>query len=258
MASSPIRTRRAREERRRDRRRDPAGSRAATPRSTRPFLMGIPGRHGRRVGYPRGAQSGGGGYPPGPHAGGGIPGGTRGWWVSPGAQNTGGGYPPGGHRGGWWVSPGAQNTGGGYPPGPQSGGGGFPPPAGRFDDGGRAPDSRGGALRASAAASTAAAGGPSGAATAAARTGPTAPRPATRRRTSPRRIASSWTTRSRSGAGRRSPWSSALRRELGDVFNALDFRGMQLATINCTLAGDDCLVLMPTGGESRCVTSSPR
>ena len=44
------------------------------------------------------------------------------------------------------------------------------------------------------------------------------------------------------------PWSSALRRELGDVFNAADFRGMQLATINCTLAGEDCLVLMPTGG----------
>ena len=31
------------------------------------------------------------------------------------------------------------------------------------------------------------------------------------------------------------------------VFNAQEFRGMQLATINCSMAGEDCLVLMPTG-----------
>ena len=36
--------------------------------------------------------------------------------------------------------------------------------------------------------------------------------------------------------------------ELRNTFNARDFRGMQLATINCTLSGNDCLVLMPTGG----------
>jgi len=44
------------------------------------------------------------------------------------------------------------------------------------------------------------------------------------------------------------PWSRRLRSELKNTFNALDFRGMQLATINCTLSGNDCLVLMPTGG----------
>ena len=44
------------------------------------------------------------------------------------------------------------------------------------------------------------------------------------------------------------PWSRALRSELKNTFNARDFRGMQLATINCTLSGNDCLVLMPTGG----------
>ena len=44
------------------------------------------------------------------------------------------------------------------------------------------------------------------------------------------------------------PWSRTLRAELRNTFNARDFRGMQLATINCTLSGNDCLVLMPTGG----------
>ena len=44
------------------------------------------------------------------------------------------------------------------------------------------------------------------------------------------------------------PWSRTLRSELKNTFNARDFRGMQLATINCTLSGNDCLVLMPTGG----------
>ena len=44
------------------------------------------------------------------------------------------------------------------------------------------------------------------------------------------------------------PWSQSLRGELKNTFNARDFRGMQLATINCTLSGNDCLVLMPTGG----------
>ena len=43
-------------------------------------------------------------------------------------------------------------------------------------------------------------------------------------------------------------WSSRLRTALRGTFNAQDFRGMQLATINCTMAGNDCLVLMPTGG----------
>jgi superfamily II DNA helicase RecQ len=43
-------------------------------------------------------------------------------------------------------------------------------------------------------------------------------------------------------------WSSNIRRVLVDTFNAQDFRGMQLATINCTMKGEDCLVLMPTGG----------
>ena len=44
------------------------------------------------------------------------------------------------------------------------------------------------------------------------------------------------------------PWSAEVRGELKNTFNARDFRGMQLATINCTLSGNDCLVLMPTGG----------
>ena len=43
-------------------------------------------------------------------------------------------------------------------------------------------------------------------------------------------------------------WSPRLRSALRGTFNAQDFRGMQLATINCTMAGNDCLVLMPTGG----------
>ena len=43
-------------------------------------------------------------------------------------------------------------------------------------------------------------------------------------------------------------WSPRIRQVLVNTFNAQDFRGMQLATINCTMANQDCLVLMPTGG----------
>ena len=43
-------------------------------------------------------------------------------------------------------------------------------------------------------------------------------------------------------------WSSRARQVLRNTFNAQDFRGMQLATINCTMSCEDSLVLMPTGG----------
>ena len=43
-------------------------------------------------------------------------------------------------------------------------------------------------------------------------------------------------------------WSARARQVLRNTFNAQDFRGMQLATINCTMSGEDSLVLMPTGG----------
>jgi RecQ family ATP-dependent DNA helicase len=43
-------------------------------------------------------------------------------------------------------------------------------------------------------------------------------------------------------------WSNLCQTTLRNTFNARDFRGLQLQTINATMAGKDCLVLMPTGG----------
>jgi len=44
------------------------------------------------------------------------------------------------------------------------------------------------------------------------------------------------------------PWSNLCQNTLKNTFNAKSFRGLQLQTINATMAGRDCLVLMPTGG----------
>ena len=44
------------------------------------------------------------------------------------------------------------------------------------------------------------------------------------------------------------PWSQELRRTSREVFGHTRFRGRQLEAINATLSGEDCLLLMPTGG----------
>ena len=202
-------------------------------------------------GFPPGPRSEGGGYPPGPQGtGGGYPSGAQsgGGGYPPGPQGTGGGYPPGPQSRGGGYPPGAENTGGGYPPGPQSGGGGFPPPSGRFDDGGRAPDSRGGALRDFGGGEYGGGGGTFGGGDFGGADWSDRPAPGDAAAYIPEKDCEFVDHEVQKWSRETFPWSSALRRELGDVFNAADFRGMQLATINCTLAGEDCLVLMPTGG----------
>lgn len=44
------------------------------------------------------------------------------------------------------------------------------------------------------------------------------------------------------------PWSEELRRTNRSVFGHTRFRGRQLEAINASLSGEDCLLLMPTGG----------
>ncbi|VBB72541.1 Putative ATP-dependent DNA helicase [Podospora comata] len=44
------------------------------------------------------------------------------------------------------------------------------------------------------------------------------------------------------------PWSADVLRALKDRFRLVNFRHNQLPAINCTLAGEDAFVMMPTGG----------
>ena len=49
-----------------------------------------------------------------------------------------------------------------------------------------------------------------------------------------------------------------LSKELKKYFGFSTFKGQQEAIIKNLLDGKDIFVLMPTGGENRCVTSFPR
>jgi len=44
------------------------------------------------------------------------------------------------------------------------------------------------------------------------------------------------------------PWSSKVKQIRTDVFKMNTFRQWQLETINATLSGHDCILIMPTGG----------
>jgi ATP-dependent DNA helicase Q1 len=49
------------------------------------------------------------------------------------------------------------------------------------------------------------------------------------------------------------PWSKSLEEKLHDVFNIPKLRPLQLPTMNVTLSGKDCMIVMPTGaGKSLC------
>ena len=49
------------------------------------------------------------------------------------------------------------------------------------------------------------------------------------------------------------PWNESIRYELRHSFGLYEFREKQEEIINCTLSGQDCFVLMPTGaGKSIC------
>ena len=43
-------------------------------------------------------------------------------------------------------------------------------------------------------------------------------------------------------------WSTLLQDKLLSVFGIKELRPMQLQAMNATMAGHDCLLLMPTGG----------
>lgn len=44
------------------------------------------------------------------------------------------------------------------------------------------------------------------------------------------------------------PWSEEVENAREDVFNIKTFRPFQLECINATMAGNDCILIMPTGG----------
>ena len=44
------------------------------------------------------------------------------------------------------------------------------------------------------------------------------------------------------------PWSSKVEQVRQKIFKINSFRLWQLETINVTLAGHDCILIMPTGG----------
>ena len=44
------------------------------------------------------------------------------------------------------------------------------------------------------------------------------------------------------------PWSSQVEQVRTEIFKIDSFRQWQLETINVTLSGHDCILIMPTGG----------
>lgn len=43
-------------------------------------------------------------------------------------------------------------------------------------------------------------------------------------------------------------WSAALKQKMKSVFGISELRPMQLQTMNVTMSGKDCILIMPTGG----------